>query len=79
MRCPADIVGRGARMAANWAVAFPTITLLLILLEPMMKGWPLIARTLVLVTLMVPIVGVVASMITPWIQAQIKSLQSKSE
>ncbi len=46
------------RLAASWAVAFPTITVLLALLDPVMTGWPLIARTFLLVTLMVPIMSV---------------------
>ncbi len=45
-------------LAASWAVAFPTITVLLALLGPLMAGWPLVARTFLLVTLMVPIMSV---------------------
>ncbi len=47
------------RMVASWVVAFPTITILLVVLNPLMSGWPLVARTFVLVTLMVPIMSVV--------------------
>ena len=47
-----------ARMGTSWLVAFPTITLLLLVLTPLMDGWPLALRTFVLVTLMVPIMTV---------------------
>ena len=56
-------------MLAAWAVAFPTITFLLLVLEPVMEGWPLIARTLIVVTLMVPIVSVTTPKLARWILA----------
>ncbi len=46
------------RMAASWIVAFPTVMVLLLLLGPVMTDWPLIARTFVLVSLIVPIMSI---------------------
>ena len=44
-------------MIAAWLVAFPTITVLLVLLAPVISEWPLLARTFVLTLLMVPVVS----------------------
>lgn len=49
---------RWRQLLAAWLVAFPAITLLLALLQQAMESWPLVARTLVLVTLMVPIMNI---------------------
>lgn len=45
-------------MTVSWVVAFPTITVLLILLDPVMGSWPLTTRTFVLTLIMVPIMAV---------------------
>ena len=44
-------------MIAAWLVAFPTITVLLVLLAPVIADWPLLARTFVLTLLMVPVIS----------------------
>ena len=45
-------------MIAAWLVAFPTITVLLLLLAPVISDWPLLARTFVLTLLMVPVISI---------------------
>jgi antibiotic biosynthesis monooxygenase (ABM) superfamily enzyme len=47
-------------MLAAWLVAYPTITCILIVLLPMTKGWSMPARTFLLTTIMVPLVGTLA-------------------
>lgn len=42
------------RVLITWAAAWPTITVLLLALEGMMAGWPLVLRTLLLTGLMGP-------------------------
>ncbi len=39
----------------TWMVVYPVITVLLFLLEPVMRGWPLPLRTLLLTAIMVPL------------------------
>jgi antibiotic biosynthesis monooxygenase (ABM) superfamily enzyme len=39
-----------------WLAVFPTLTLLQLLLEDLLDGFPLVARTLTLSTLVVPLV-----------------------
>ncbi|NER79281.1 MAG: hypothetical protein F6K42_06795 [Leptolyngbya sp. SIO1D8] len=38
-----------------WVGVFPTITILLYILSPLLAAWPLVLRTLVLSTIMVPL------------------------
>ena len=45
-------------MIAAWLVAFPTLTVLLLLLAPVIADWPLLARTFVLTLLMVPVISI---------------------
>lgn len=44
----------GKRALILWLAAFPTITLLLMILQPLLAGWPLAVRTLLLTAIMVP-------------------------
>ena len=39
----------------TWMVVYPIITGLIIVLEPMLRGWPVPARTLLLSAIMVPL------------------------
>lgn len=43
----------------TWAVAWPVITLLLEILQPLLRDWPLPLRTLVLSALMVAVLSLV--------------------
>lgn len=42
-------------VVVTWLAAYPTITLLVALLRPITKGWPLPLQTLLLASLMVPL------------------------
>ncbi len=54
-------VGPGARrLLISWLAAWPTITILLVVLTPVMSTWPLALRTLVLSGLMVLIMQFLA-------------------
>ena len=44
----------------NWIAVYPTITILLGALEPMLSAWPLPLRTLVISALMVPLTATIA-------------------
>ena len=43
------------RLVIVWLAAWPTITVLLAILAPLIESWPLPIRTLILTALMVPI------------------------
>ncbi len=43
----------------NWIAVYPTITILLGTLEPMLSAWPLPLRTLVISALMVPLTATI--------------------
>ncbi|WP_299682453.1 hypothetical protein [uncultured Roseobacter sp.] len=45
------------RAALLWAAVFPLITLVLALTGPVIGNWPLIARTLVLTLIVVPLLN----------------------
>ncbi|MBT8447190.1 MAG: hypothetical protein HKO62_09695 [Gammaproteobacteria bacterium] len=51
----ADAASRYRVAVVTWLVVYPVITLLLFMLEPMMRGWPLPLRTLLLTAIMVPL------------------------
>jgi antibiotic biosynthesis monooxygenase (ABM) superfamily enzyme len=38
----------------TWLAVYPTLTLFLAILNPLMEGWPLPLRTLLVVSLMIP-------------------------
>jgi antibiotic biosynthesis monooxygenase (ABM) superfamily enzyme len=42
-------------VATTWVAVYPTITALLLALEPLISDWPLALRTLVLSAVMVPV------------------------
>ena len=42
-------------MAATWLTVYPTITLLSVVLDPVISGWPMPVKTLVLTSIMVPV------------------------
>lgn len=51
-------------MMLTWAAAYPTILVLLVILEPALAGQPLPVRVLILSSMMVPIMSY---MIMPWL------------
>ena len=55
-------------MIAAWLVAFPTITVLLVLLAPVISDWPLLARTFVLTLLMVPVISLATPAVLPLVR-----------
>lgn len=65
---------------ATWIGVYPTITALVWLLWPLMNGWPMPARTLLLSSLMVPaLVFVVMPRITLWLRAWLTRAPVASE
>ncbi|MEM6387549.1 MAG: hypothetical protein AAF718_15075 [Pseudomonadota bacterium] len=58
----------------TWAAAWPTITVLLLLMDGAVGQWPLAARTLVLTGLMVPLMTM---MVVPALNRFVGHLESK--
>ncbi|MDJ0642871.1 MAG: hypothetical protein QNJ15_08640 [Erythrobacter sp.] len=49
-----DRMARVRMVAVAWIAVWPTITLLLTIVEPLARGWPLPLRTLLVSAVMVP-------------------------
>lgn len=53
----------------TWVGVFPTITVLLYILSPLLAAWPLVLRTLTLSTIMVPLLTyIVMPPLNKWAQ-----------
>lgn len=58
----------------SWAAAWPTITVLLLLMDGTIGQWPLVLRTFVLTGLMVPLMTL---LVVPALNRLIEHLESK--
>lgn len=58
----------------SWAAAWPTITVLLLLMDGAIGQWPLAVRTLVLTGLMVPLMTL---LVVPALNRFIRHLENK--
>ncbi|MEO1398623.1 MAG: hypothetical protein AAFU56_07130 [Pseudomonadota bacterium] len=62
----------------TWAAAWPTITVLLLLMDGTIGQWPLAMRTLVLTGLMVPLMALLIVPALNRVVAYLESKQSRS-
>lgn len=49
------MIQKARQTLTTWVAVYPTITALILILEPLISDWPVPARTLLLSALMVPI------------------------